>query len=92
MLAYSRKRQQKFLLSKENYLRTRPFQCQHRFGTFQSVMEFRSFLEKNRGVPQIARKISCWVVGVGARTKREKEVSPKIRHLSKYYEIVVFPL
>ena len=42
------------------------------FWTFQSVMEFRSFLKKkkNRGVPQIPRKSSYWVVG--ARTKEGK--------------------
>ena len=82
LLAYSRKSQQNFFLTKENYLRTRPFQCQHRFWTFRSVMEFRSFLEeKSRSATDTQKKLmlGSWC----SHKRREKEVSPKIRHSSK---------
>ena len=92
LLAYSRKRQQKFILSKENYLRTRPFQCQHRFWTFRSKMEFCSFLEKkSRNATDTQKKA---LVGqlVLTHKKKEKKYLLKFGTYPKYHGIVQWNL
>ena len=84
-LKFCQKDEKVLAYSRELYLWIEKFQCEYRFRTFQTEMKFCSFLEKNRKVPQIQRKNSCWVVGA-----RTKEVSPKIRQF--FYEITVFSL
>ena len=68
-----------------------PFNVSIAFGHFSQKWNFVVFWKKNRGMPRIPRKSSCWVVGAHTK-KKEKKYLLKFGTYPKYHGIVQWNL
>ena len=69
-----------------------PFNVSIAFGHFSQKWNFVVFWKKNRGMPRIPQKSSCWVVGAHTKKKKEKKYLLKFGTYPKYHGIVQWNL